>query len=73
MTKTETALIVGAGPGLGGAIARRCAKEGMTVAVSSRNKAKIEGVARTVGARAFACDATDPAAVAALFENVKAT
>ena len=73
MTKTETALIVGAGPGLGGAIARRCADEGMTVAVSARNKAKIEGVARAAGARAFVCDATDPGAVAALFEDVAAT
>lgn len=73
MSKNETALVIGAGgPGLGAAIARRCAKEGMRVAIASRTKTKVEAIADEIGAAAsaYACDATKEADVAALFGAV---
>lgn len=73
MSKNEIALVIGAGgPGLGAAVARRCAKDGMRVAVVSRTKAKIDAIAQAIGssARAYACDATKPDDVAALFAAV---
>ena len=67
---TQTALIVGAGPGLSASLARACAAEGFTVTLAARDTAKLETLARETGAKAVACDATDPAAVAQLFEAV---
>lgn len=73
MSKNEIALVIGAGgPGLGAAVARRCAKDGMRVAIASRTKAKVDAIAQSIGAggRAYACDATKPEDVAALFAAV---
>ena len=42
--RSEVALIVGTGPGLGSALARRFAKAGMIVAVAARNTEKLKGV-----------------------------
>ncbi|MBL8691993.1 MAG: SDR family NAD(P)-dependent oxidoreductase, partial [Rhodospirillaceae bacterium] len=66
----DVAVIVGAGPGLGAALARTAAADGMKVAVASRDQAKIAEVARSTGAVAIACDATDGASVDALFDRV---
>lgn len=66
----DVAVIVGAGPGLGAALARAAAADGMKVAVASRDQAKIAEVARSTGAVAIACDATDGASVDALFDRV---
>jgi NAD(P)-dependent dehydrogenase (short-subunit alcohol dehydrogenase family) len=73
----DTAIIVGAGPGLGAALARRFARAEMNVAMAVRNPARIEVLAaeysgvvhRTV---AFACDGTREADVQALFQRVGA-
>lgn len=66
----DVAVIVGAGPGLGAALARAAAADGMKVAVASRDRAKIAEVALSTGAVAIACDATDGASVDALFDRV---
>jgi len=66
----DVAVIVGAGPGLGAALARAAAADGMKVAVASRDQAKIAEVARSTGAVAIACDATDGTSVDALFDRV---
>lgn len=66
----DVAVIVGAGPGLGAALARAAAADGMKVAVASRDQAKVAEVARSAGAVAIACDATDGASVDALFDRV---
>jgi len=66
----EVAVIVGAGPGLGAALARAAAADGMKIAVAARDQAKIAEVARSTGAVAIACDATDGASVDALFDRV---
>lgn len=68
-----TALVTGAGKGIGAAIARRLAEAGAKVAICSRTREEVEAVAagiREAGgdARAFQADITDEAAVAALFE-----
>ena len=72
--KGETALVVGAGPGLGAALARRFARAGMQVAVARRNADKLATLTKELGgnARAYACDATDEAAVKRLFASVTA-
>src|SRR5579871_2757741 len=66
----ETALIVGVGRGLSASLARLFAREGMSVALAARNAGKLEALAKETGARAYECDASDAASVAALFERV---
>ncbi|WP_291379837.1 SDR family NAD(P)-dependent oxidoreductase [Demequina sp.] len=64
-----TIAIVGAGPGLGGAVARRFGREGYQVALISRDQAKLDALAQElasegVTARGFAADVLEPAALA---------
>ena len=66
----ETVLIVGAGPGLSASVARRFAREGAKVALAARNPGKLADLAAEVGARTYACDVTDPAAVEAMVAQV---
>ena len=70
---SETALIVGAGPGLSASLARACSAEGFTVLLAARDTAKLDTLTRETGARAIACDATDPADVDRLFDAVDKT
>jgi NAD(P)-dependent dehydrogenase (short-subunit alcohol dehydrogenase family) len=67
----ETALIVGAGPGLSASLARLFSREGIRVAVAARNADKLTDLCNEAGAQAFACDATDLAEVTSLFEEVE--
>ena len=69
MAQTELALIVGAGSGLSGSLARQCAAAGMRVALAARNTDKLKSF---TGASLHVCDASDPAQVAALFESIDA-
>lgn len=64
----ETALIVGAGSGLSASLARLCAQDGMAVHLAARDPDKLTGLCDETGATAHRCDATDPAAVAAVFD-----
>jgi short-subunit dehydrogenase len=70
---TETALIVGAGPGLSASLARLCAKDGMKVAIAARNIDKLAGLASETGAELHQCDAGDIDSVAALFDATDKT
>ncbi len=70
MADREKALIVGVGGGLSASLARLFHKEGMAVALAARNADKLDGLAGEIGGSAHACDASDPASVAALFEAV---
>ncbi|MBI4189193.1 MAG: SDR family NAD(P)-dependent oxidoreductase [Betaproteobacteria bacterium] len=75
MAETQVAVVVGAGPGLGAALARRFARAEMNVAMAARNVARIEVLAaefsgivhRTI---AVTCDATREGDVKALFQRV---
>ncbi len=66
------ALIVGAGPGLSASFARLLAKRGHQVALAARDTGKLAALAAETGASLHACDASKPAAVAALFAAVGA-
>ncbi|MGO9592145.1 MAG: SDR family NAD(P)-dependent oxidoreductase [Steroidobacteraceae bacterium] len=68
-----TALIVGAGEGLSAALARRLRREGYRVALAARTIEKLRDLEIQTGARAFVCDASEPQAVAALFDDVSRT
>jgi len=64
--RKESALVVGAGRGLSGSLARLLESEGFNVALGARNPDKLE----TKGL-ALRCDATDRAQVEAAFEAVE--
>jgi NAD(P)-dependent dehydrogenase (short-subunit alcohol dehydrogenase family) len=68
----EVALIVGGGPGISSSCARLFAENGMRVGVAARNpeKAALQTLEKTHDVRRYGCDATEPVAVAQLFENV---
>ena len=66
----ERALIVGVGQGLSASLARLFAREGMRVALASRNPDQLAPLCKETGARAFACDAVDAAQVNQLFSAV---
>ena len=65
-----TLAIVGAGPGLGAAVARRFGREGFAVALLSRDQEKLDSLAADLGnagivARGSAADVRDPATLEA--------
>jgi NAD(P)-dependent dehydrogenase (short-subunit alcohol dehydrogenase family) len=64
----RTALIVGAGPGISASVARALAASGLKVGLAARNTDKLASLAAEIGAERFRVDASDPAAVAQLFE-----
>jgi NAD(P)-dependent dehydrogenase (short-subunit alcohol dehydrogenase family) len=68
----RTALIVGAGPGISASVARGLAAAGLKIGLAARNIDKLAALAGETGAERFAVDATDPAAVARLFEEAEA-
>ena len=61
----RTAIVTGAGSGIGAAIARELAASGATVVVADLDAGHARAVAEEIGGTAFAqaCDVTDPAAV----------
>jgi NAD(P)-dependent dehydrogenase (short-subunit alcohol dehydrogenase family) len=72
MADRDVALIVGAGQGLSAALARRCLKDGMRVALASRSGAKLADDLVKAGACDYRCDASKPDDVTRLFEQVAA-
>lgn len=71
-TSYRTALIVGAGPGISAAVARRFHQAGLKIALAARNTEKLAALAAQTDAACFATDASDPAAISRLFEAVDA-
>jgi NAD(P)-dependent dehydrogenase (short-subunit alcohol dehydrogenase family) len=74
MPEKDTALVIGAGTGLGAALVRCFAAAGMDVAAALRSPEKLSGLMEELSgqARSYACDATDEAAVQGLFDSVAA-
>jgi len=70
MANQEIALIVGAGPGLSASLARLFRKEGMKIALASRDVSKLTGLIQEIDGRAYACDASDPPDVENLFASI---
>jgi NAD(P)-dependent dehydrogenase (short-subunit alcohol dehydrogenase family) len=71
MSRTETALIVGAGQGLSASLARLLAAEGMQVALAARDVSKLAELVDETGALPVKCDASQPEQVEAMFERVE--
>src|SRR5580693_7399274 len=68
----DVALIVGGGPGISSSCARLFANNGMSVAIAARNpdKSVLQNLEKNHGVRRYGCDASEPAAVELLFQNV---
>lgn len=70
----EVCLITGVGPGTGAALARRFATGGYRVAMLARSADRLAALeAELPGSRAFACDVGDPATLARILDDVRAT
>lgn len=70
-----TIAIIGAGPGLGAAVARRFGREGYAVGLISRNQGRLDALATElegdgVRAQGFAADVRDPASITAALRQV---
>jgi short-subunit dehydrogenase len=63
----RSALIVGAGSGLSASLARAFAKAGLSVALAARATDKLGALAQEIGAKTYACDASQRADVDRLF------
>jgi NAD(P)-dependent dehydrogenase (short-subunit alcohol dehydrogenase family) len=76
MAESSVAVVVGVGPGLGAAVARRFARGGFAVALLARRREVLAGFEQEIaaaGGRAISCaaDAADPASVAQAFAEVR--
>jgi NAD(P)-dependent dehydrogenase (short-subunit alcohol dehydrogenase family) len=60
----KVALVTGASRGIGAAVARRLAREGLKVIVTGRARAELDQVAREVNGHAVSVDVTDSSALA---------
>jgi NAD(P)-dependent dehydrogenase (short-subunit alcohol dehydrogenase family) len=70
MAEQGVAIIVGVGPGLGSALARRCSRGGLKTAVAARNVDRLRTLADEIGGRAYRCDAASESEVEQLFARV---
>lgn len=68
----RTALIVGTGPGISASVARALKASGLRVGLAARNTDRLGAIASEIGAEPFPVDATNPDAVARLFEAADA-
>jgi NAD(P)-dependent dehydrogenase (short-subunit alcohol dehydrogenase family) len=68
----RTALIVGVGAGLSASLARLFSRAGMSVALAARRAAELGPLAKEVGGKSFACDATKRSDVTKLYADVEA-
>lgn len=67
-----TALIIGAGNGISASLARQLSAAGLQVGLVARDTDKLSSLAAETGALVFSADASDPVAVARLFDEVDA-
>ncbi len=67
----KVALVTGASKGLGLGVATALAREGATVAISSRSRERIDDAAATIGARGYTHDAADVEAAHDLVKRVE--
>ncbi|MCW2319002.1 NAD(P)-dependent dehydrogenase (short-subunit alcohol dehydrogenase family) [Rhodoblastus acidophilus] len=67
------AVVAGAGPGNGNALAKRFAHAGYAVALLARDRAKVEALAADISnARGYACDVGDGESVTHAFASIRA-
>jgi short-subunit dehydrogenase len=70
---TETALIVGAGPGISSSLTYLLLKNKFKVAIAARNVAKLTTLAETSNVDVFTCDASNINQVQTLFKKLDKT
>ena len=75
MTEKRVALVTGASRGIGAAVARRLAADGLHVIAMARTVEKLQDVCDEIAARegsaeAVSCDVADPRALAAAIEQI---
>ncbi len=71
-TRSQAAIVVGVGEGLGWSLVKRLARAGIKVAMAARDEEKLKKLNEAEpqeNVRAFSCDAADRASVEALFET----
>lgn len=76
MTEQKAILVIGAGDGTGGAIAKRFAREGMVACVARRSADKLSSLVEEIEAaggkaRAFSVDATDEQSMIDVFNTIE--
>src|SRR5258708_9311684 len=69
---SPVAVVAGAGPGLGRALAQRFAQAGLRVARRARDPGRVQALAAAVGPDTLpiACDLAEPVAVSAAFARI---
>jgi len=71
-TRKPVAVVAGAGPGNGAALARRFSAAGYAVALLARSRDSVESILAALdGARGYACDVGDAASVQAAFSGIR--
>jgi NAD(P)-dependent dehydrogenase (short-subunit alcohol dehydrogenase family) len=71
-TRKPVAVVAGAGPGNGAALARRFSAAGYAVALLARSRDSIDPILAEIdGARGYPCDVGDAASVGAAFANIR--
>ena len=70
--KYNHALIVGAGPGLSGSLARLFSSNSLQVTIAARTVDDLESLCLETGARAVVCDSTNERDIANLFTVLEA-
>ncbi|KAJ8600928.1 hypothetical protein CTAYLR_005049 [Chrysophaeum taylorii] len=74
MAAKKVAVVIGYGPGIGASAARKFVTEGFSVAIMSRNLAKLKkGETDIPGCRGFEADVTDAAALTNALSHVEST
>jgi NAD(P)-dependent dehydrogenase (short-subunit alcohol dehydrogenase family) len=73
VTHSRVVLAIGAGQGIGRAVAERFARAGDRLVVADRSEENARAVAQSVSGRGDVVDVTDEASVIALFDRVMAT
>src|SRR4051794_10419645 len=67
-----TLFVIGAGPGVGAAVARRFAREGHAVGLVARNRERLQAMTREIEGAAFAvADVRDPVALRAALDDLQ--
>jgi NAD(P)-dependent dehydrogenase (short-subunit alcohol dehydrogenase family) len=71
--RKRVAVVAGAGPGNGAALARRFAAAGYAVALLARSRETLDALENEIGgARGYACDVSAPNAVTRTFAAIRA-
>src|SRR5262249_50868074 len=71
--KHNKALIVGAGSGLSASLARAVAREGIKVALAARSTDDLAPLAKEIGGKVYACDASKRTDVDKLYADIDAS